>query len=194
MPYGVSIVLGIIFAVALTVLAYIFIMPAKRANRTRNAFVKFIHNYFQFKKLYLEEVLKALFTLATIACITCGTLLLISVERYYNYSYYSGGYYTNRSTFVEGLCVLVLGPIVLRLLYEGIMMFVLLVKNTIEINNKMPAPAAAPAEEKFEKPAKPVAPVAPAYEVSEETIVAPIAQTAYEVSEETVAIPQNNEQ
>ena len=44
---------------------------------------------------------------------------------------------TTFATFFGGIAVAIVGPIVLRLAYEGIMMFILLVKNVIEINNKM---------------------------------------------------------
>ena len=35
-----------------------------------------------------------------------------------------------------GIGIAVLGPVVLRLVYEGFMMFIILVKNVVEINNK----------------------------------------------------------
>ena len=36
-----------------------------------------------------------------------------------------------------GIGIIIVGPIAVRLAYEGVMMFILLVKNVIEINNKM---------------------------------------------------------
>ena len=59
--------------------------------------------------------------------------MLFAVERWY--SYYSGyryewvGYY--------GLIMMILGPIAIRIVYEFIMMAILLVKNVIQINNKL---------------------------------------------------------
>ena len=37
-----------------------------------------------------------------------------------------------------GLLVIIFGPIVIRILYEGVMMAILAVNNIIEINNKIP--------------------------------------------------------
>ena len=42
-------------------------------------------------------------------------------------------------TLPPGVLRMVLGPVMLRLSYEGIMMFLLLVKNTAEINQKLSA-------------------------------------------------------
>ena len=50
------------------------------------------------------------------------------------------------TNFFGGIAIAVLGPIALRLVYEGIIMFILLVKNVIDINNKMKPIAAAPEE------------------------------------------------
>ena len=38
---------------------------------------------------------------------------------------------------VAGVAIMVIAPIAIRLTYEGIMMFILLVKNVTEINNKI---------------------------------------------------------
>ena len=152
----VSLILGIIAAVALTVFLYIKVMPRKYDGKLPNKFLQFIHDFFHFKKLYLEEVLKGIYVLANACCICVGIFLLITVESYH-------GYYYSRTTWYGGygLLLIVLGPIALRLTYEGIMMFILLVKNTIEINNKLKAPeAAAPAAPVEQIPEAPVEEVA----------------------------------
>lgn len=147
MNYEVSLVLGIISAIVLTVFLYIKVMPGKKDGTFNKGILQFLHNYFNFKKLYLEEVLKCVFSLATIACVTTGALLLISTEEVYHYSYYSGSYYTKESTFLYGLLVMVAGPIALRLVYEVMMMFILLVKNVMDINNKLKVNNGTPVEE-----------------------------------------------
>ena len=137
MNYEVSLVLAAIASVVLTVLLYVKVMPRKLDGSFTNPLLQFIHDYFHFKKLYLEEVLKAIFTLATVACVVTGVVLLISYEEIYHYSKYIGSYTTKESTFLYGLGLLLGGPIALRLAYEGVMMFILLVKNVMEINNKL---------------------------------------------------------
>lgn len=148
MNYEVSLPIGAVIALVLTIVMYVKIMPRKLDGTFDHPFKQFLHDYFHFKKLYLEEVLKGIFTLATVACVVNGVLLMISYEETYrSYYYISGGYWDKESTFLYGLALLVGGPIALRLVYEGIMMFILLVKNVMEINNKLKAPAEEPEAE-----------------------------------------------
>jgi len=143
MSVEVAQLLGAIVGLVLTILLYVMVMPKKKAGTIRNKFFLFLHDYFHFKKLYLEEVIKFLFTLATIACVSIGAFMLISVEEVWHYDYYNyygDGYTTTRSLAGQGLLLMILGPIILRLVYEGIMLVILLVKNTMEINNKLKAP------------------------------------------------------
>lgn len=155
MPPVAAIILGSIATIVLTVLLYIKVLPRKMDGALENPFLQFLHDFFHFKKLYLEEVLRFIFTLATVACIAIGAFLLITVNSYdgyyYSYSTWYGGY---------GLLLMIGGPIFLRLVYEGFMMAILLVKNTIEINSKLKKPE-APAAPAPEAPAAP-APEAPA--------------------------------
>lgn len=162
MNYEIALTLGPIAALILAIFLYIKVMPRKLDGTFDKPILQFLHDFFHFKKLYVEEVLKFIFTLATIACVVTGALLLISVEERYSYSYYSySGYTTKESTFWQGLVIMIGGPIALRLVYEFTMMFILLVKNVIEINNKLKANSTtqtgAPAA-----PAAPTAPAAPA--------------------------------
>ena len=137
MSYEVSLVIGAIASVILTILLYVKVMPRKLDGTFANNFQQFLHDYFHFKKLYLEEVLKFAFVLASVACVVCGVLLLISVDPYGWYSSYSGWH--SESTFGYGIALLLGGPIALRLSYELLMMFILLVKNVMEINNTLKA-------------------------------------------------------
>ena len=152
----------IVFCAQLTVLTYIKIMPKKYDQKFDKPIFQFLHDLFHFKKLYLEEVLKFVYVAATIATVTIGAFLLLAYE-------YSWGYYSSHkeSTFLYGLIFIVAGPIAVRLAYEIIMMFILVVKNVIDINRKLPEPVK---EEKI--PEAPVAPVAPAAPVT------PVAPTA----------------
>lgn len=150
-PVGVSTTLGIISAVALTVVLYIVVLP-RRKDGSLGSFAQKLHDFFHFKKLYLEEVLKFLYVLATMTCISIGAFMLLGYEE-------SGWrYITKESTFLMGLGLMVGGPIALRLVYECFMMAILLVKNVIDINNKLSKKdtAAAPVFEDF-APAAPVA-------------------------------------
>lgn len=128
---GFMTVLGILAALAVTVLAYIFIIPEKKRESLPKIF-KIVHDIFNFKELYLEKILKALYVLCTVACITIGLCwqLGFSVYEVWDETYFSwqGGY---------GLLLILVGPVVIRIVYEAMMMFVLLVKNTMQINSKL---------------------------------------------------------
>ena len=130
LSFGIVLVLGFVGGIALTVWLYRMVLPAAKDGTFEKPIYQKLHDYFHFKKLYLEDVLRALFVLATAICVAMGAFLLLG---YTGYGYYKV------STFLPGVMTLVLGPVVLRLTYEGIMMFLLLVKNTIEINAKLSA-------------------------------------------------------
>ncbi len=112
-----------LLAIAATVLAFIFIVPEKRREKL-NAFGKFLHDTCNFKYLVVEKLLQALYIFSTALIILNGFFLLFQSV----YGHWLGGY---------GILLMVVGPIVLRLIYELLMMVVLLVKNVIGINNKL---------------------------------------------------------
>ena len=131
MPVYIAAILGLVFALGCTILALIFITPESRRH-TLNSFFTFVHDLFNFKFLFLEKVLKFLYIFNTLYCILAGFFMLFSGERYssYYYSYF-------QSYALPGLLLMILGPIAVRIIYEGIMLFILLVKNVIQINNKL---------------------------------------------------------
>ena len=123
-------ILGGIAAVAVMIWLYAKVLPKKLDGTFEKEWHQKLHDFFHFKKLYLEEVLKFIYTLATVAVVCVGVFML--------FGYTGWGRYKD-STFLYGLIMIVGGPISVRLAYEGIMMFILLVKNTMEINNKLGA-------------------------------------------------------
>ena len=127
MNYQLCIILGLIAAIILTIVTYVLIMPASK-NGKLNKFCQFLHNFFNFKKIYLESVLKFFYVLNTIGCVTMGFFLLFGQVKIYRYS---------KSTFLTGLLLMILGPIFTRLFYEILMLTIIQVKNIIEINNKI---------------------------------------------------------
>jgi len=145
---------GIFIAVALTVagmiLLYLKVLPKKFDGTFTNKFMQIAHDYFNFKKLYLESVLKFLFTLLTVVCIAAGAAQVIVsffgvfqnlvrvIEYGMSFMYVISAFFGG---VLGGVLTIVVGPIIVRLVYEGIMMFIILVKNVIEINNKTKSPA-----------------------------------------------------
>lgn len=124
---GTSFGLGlaaVIISIILTILLAILVVPEKRRNGLPK-FFQVIHDICNFKGLLLEKVLKILYVFSTINVMLTGI-----------FTWFSGGYNFGM-TFLTGLLILVLGPILVRLAYEFLMLFVLLVKNVIQINNKL---------------------------------------------------------
>lgn len=126
---GVCSVIALIAAIVATVLAFIFIVPEKRREKL-NAFGRFLHDTFNFKYLIVEKILQALYIFLTGYVILIGFFMLFQTTP----SYYGiggkwlGGY---------GILIMILGPVIIRLIYELLMMTVILVKNVISINSKI---------------------------------------------------------
>lgn len=112
-------VVALILAVVATVLAFVFIVPEKNRKKL-NAFGKFLHDTVNFKYLIVEKILQATYIFSTAYIILEGFFMLF-----------------NEYVGARGLLMMILGPIFIRLSYEFIMMFILLIKNVIQINNKL---------------------------------------------------------
>lgn len=125
-------VLGILTAIAATVLSFIFILPENKRAKLPKV-LKIVSDILNMKQLFLELFFRALYIFSTFACIFVGIFMLFGIVGY-DYGYggrhieWMGGW---------GILIAIVGPIVVRIVYEGFMMFVLLVKNTMEINRKM---------------------------------------------------------
>lgn len=146
------IIIGIVLAVAATVFICVRVLPKKYDGRLNSKFLQFLHDFFNFKTFYIEALTKFIFVLLTCLCIFVGFLLMFGKFEYYGYF----GMTFTHSTFLYGLGIMLLGPLVLRVTYEFVMMAILLVQNVIDINRKMKAPAAtaaafAPADNEAEE-------------------------------------------
>ena len=159
--FGLLFVVGVIVSM---VLLYLKVLPKKLDGTFRGKLAQFLHDYFNFKKLYVESVLKFFFALVTVVCVVGGIVGIISAVLNFLVGIVSavnyGGWYFQyvlQSLLISmlvSLALLVLGPVVIRLVYEFTMMFVLLVKNVIEINNKTKAESnVAPASDDVQAPA-----------------------------------------
>ena len=121
-------VLGILTAIAATVLIYIFFLPESKRERLPKI-GKLLHDIFNFKSLFIEKVLQLLYILSTTSCIFIGFFMLFGFEEsWYRGVNWYGGY---------GILIMLLGPIAIRIAFEAAMLFILLVKNVIQINNKL---------------------------------------------------------
>ena len=123
-----------LLAIAATVAICILVMP-KNKREGLSGFLLKLHEIVNFKSLIIEKILKVLYVFCT-----CPTVLLGFFE------IFAG------MPFFGCLALIVIGPFVVRLIYEGLMLFIICVQNVIEINKKLDGGLTA----------KPVAPPAPA--------------------------------
>ena len=124
-------ILAIILAIAATVLAFIFIVPSKKREKL-GGFMRFLHDFLNFKFLIIEKILQALYILCTAYCICFGVTSLFS----FTYYEYWGDSHLSWGGGV-GILTLLIGPFIVRLVYEGLMLTLILIKNVIQINNKI---------------------------------------------------------
>lgn len=121
-------VVAVILTIMCMVLLYALVLP-KSKDGNLGGFGQFLHDLFHFKKLYIEAVLRFFYVLATVFCICFGFFLLFGQQE--------SLWESTKSTVSYGLAILVLGPICTRLTYELFMMGILLLKNVMEINNRL---------------------------------------------------------
>lgn len=168
MPSGVSLMLilsaiGIIASLIVTIIFCFTVVPNKKRDSLKG-FGRFLNDLFNFRGLLIESIIKTLYVFITVTFVVGGFFLLFSVVTYENY--FTGETTTQWYGWV-GLIAMVVGPIVTRLVFEFLMLFILLVKNTIQINNKLKDQyriEECPKKEKKHEKQAPVtqAPVAPA--------------------------------
>lgn len=118
MSVSLAVIIGLIAALVLTVLVYIFILP-ERARKRLAPILQFVHDLIHFRTMLIESISKLLYVFCTFGCIVAGILLLFVPN------------------VLAGLLVLIAGPLVLRIMYEMIMLYVLHVQNLISLNRKM---------------------------------------------------------
>lgn len=106
-------------------------LPEKK-RKDLSPFLQKLSDILNFKQLLIEKILKALYVFLTCCCIFNGFFMIFSKNWGQSYA-------------LPGFLLMLFGPIIVRLLFEGLMLSILLVKNTIEINKKIPAPEKAEA-------------------------------------------------
>ncbi len=115
---GTALIIAFVIGLILTVLLFIFVIPEhKRA--VLNSFFKKVHDFFTIKGFWLESIAKFFFVLASLFCVFFGIAAL----------------FVREISFLFSLVLIILGPIIQRLSYEGVMLIILLVRNTMDIRN-----------------------------------------------------------
>lgn len=108
-------IISVILAIIGGILVYILFLT--KENKTKNKFLIWLKDFLNFKKLLLETLLKTTYVILAIY-ITLSSFNMIS------------------TSFVLFLLYLILGNVLLRIIYEGSLMLLMIWKNTTEINKK----------------------------------------------------------
>lgn len=164
----IPLVLGVIASLIVTIVLCLTVVPDKKRDSLKG-FGRFLNDLFNFRGLLIEAIIKTLYVLITVTFVVGGFFMLFVVTKQENI-------FTGETSTVWygwiGLIAMIVGPIVTRLAFEGMMLFILLVKNTIQINNKLKdqyRPDECPKKDKSHKQAPitqaPVAPAQPTVEV-----------------------------
>lgn len=148
--YTVASIIALILALGAAVVMFIFVMPKKKDGKLPKI-LQIFHDIAHFKQFFLGYALKAMYIIATVFCLVYGFILLFGVETHSS-SFYGYGYTTTTSTFGTGILIMILGPIAVRLTYELAIMFITLVQNVADINNKLKNQNEKPVETKTEAP------------------------------------------
>lgn len=109
-------IVALVLSIVGGILAYILFV--KKDVKIENKFLIWFKSFLDFKEMLIETILKVTYIVLAIF-ITLLAFKLISVS------------------FMGFLVSLVFGNLMLRLIYEASLMFVMIWRNTSEINNKM---------------------------------------------------------
>lgn len=119
-------IITLVITIILSILVFTKVMPKDKQEKLPK-FLKFLAKIFNFESLLLEKILKFLYVFCTIFCVIFGFLLTFWFDTKYGVSWAGKA----------GPFVMILGPIAFRIIYELMMLFLLLVKNTSDINKKL---------------------------------------------------------
>ena len=111
---GIWLIIAAIIALVGGILVYFLFVKSK--NEPNGKFAKWLKDFLAFKIMWIESLLKIIYYVATIY-IVLASFSMISFS------------------FLSFLLMLVLGPILIRLAYEGLMMFIMIWRNTQDIAN-----------------------------------------------------------
>lgn len=110
-------IISAVVAVAGTVCIFVLFLNKKNENKFKG-FLGWLYDFLQFKNLVIEFALKATY-------IAFAIFLTLS------------SFSTIGTSFVMFLVELILGNILLRILYEGLILFIKICNNVSEINKKI---------------------------------------------------------
>jgi hypothetical protein len=116
----------LILALGAAIAAFILIVPENK-GRQLTGFMRVLHDILNFKQLLMEKILKFCYIFFTVYAVLAG---LFSSFEMFEWDAGTG--------LLTMLASLTLVPLLIRVIFEMSMMVILLVKNVIDINKKLP--------------------------------------------------------
>ncbi len=108
-------IIALVLAIVGGILVYFLFVKAK--TEPKGKFAKWLKDFLSFKIMWIEPILKVVYYVATIFTVL------------YSFTFLAlGGF-----GFLMFLMCLVLGPIIIRIVYEATMMFIMIWRNTRDI-------------------------------------------------------------
>ena len=111
---GIWMIIAAIIALVGGILVHFLFVKSK--NEPKGKFLIWLKEFLQFKVMWIETLMKIIYYIATIY-VVLASFAMIS------------------TSFLSFLLMLILGPILIRLAYEGLMMFIMIWRNTQDIAN-----------------------------------------------------------
>ena len=111
---GIWMIIAAIIALVGGILVHFLFVKGK--SEPKNKFVKWLKDFLSFKVMWIETLLKVIYYIATIYVILASFAMI-------------------SASFLSFLLMLVLGPVLIRLAYECLMMYIMIWRNTQDIAN-----------------------------------------------------------
>ena len=109
---GIWMIIALVLAIVGGILTHFLFVKGK--VEPKNKFLKWLKDFLAFKTMWIESIVKVFYYIATIFCV----LFSFSMISY---------------SFVAFIIMLVLMPVVLRVAYEAVIMFIMIWRNTRDI-------------------------------------------------------------
>ena len=119
MPEGFYIWLGIAAVIAVIGGILLYFLFVKSKDQPKGKFAKWLKDFLNFRIMWIEPILKVVYYILTIGVIL-GSFGFLALG--------AGG-------IIAFFLCLILGPIIVRLGYEGTMMFIMIWRNTQDISD-----------------------------------------------------------
>ena len=112
-------IIAAILAIVGGILVYFLFVKAK--TEPKGKFGKWLKDFLSFKVMWIEPILKVVYYIATIFIVL------------YSFTFFGMFNLMGGMAFLMWLLTLILGPIIIRIIYEMSMMFIMIWRNTKDI-------------------------------------------------------------